>query len=178
MPAARQKRGLMHYSLKSTLGAGGFVLLGAAALAFLLTQISNRHLSLESQPIYEVTASFDNVGELKPGARVSMSGVEMGRVSRIDFDAAEQKAVVSMRLIAQFNRIPIDSSAAIQTNGILGRKFVALTNGGSDVFLKNQDRIAATRSATPLENVIGGLFTRYLKSKTAPPGGAAADSGR
>jgi phospholipid/cholesterol/gamma-HCH transport system substrate-binding protein len=178
MPAARQERDLMHYSLKNILGAGGFVLLGAAALAFLLTQISNRHLSLESQPIYEVTALFDNVGDLRAGARVSMSGVEMGRVSRIDFDAAERKAVVSMRLSTQFNRIPIDSSAAIYTQGILGRKFVALTNGGSGVFLKNQDRITATRSATPLENVIGGLLARYMNAKAGPPGGAAADSGR
>jgi phospholipid/cholesterol/gamma-HCH transport system substrate-binding protein len=168
----------MHCSLKDILGAGGFVLLGAAALAFLLTQISNRHLSLESQPIYEVTALFDNVGDLRAGARVSMSGVEMGRVSRIDFDAAEKKALVSMRLSAQFNRIPIDSSAAIYTQGILGRKFIGLTNGGSDVFLKNQDRIAATRSAMPLENMIGGLIARYKKTKTDPRGGAAADSGR
>ena len=168
----------MQYSLKTILGACGFVLLGVAALAFLLTQISNRHFSFGSQPIYEVTAMFDNVGDLKAGAHVSMSGVEVGRVSRIDFDAAEQKALVSMRLSTQFDRIPIDSSAAIYTQGILGRKFVALTNGGSGVFLKNQDRITATRSATPLENVIGGLLARYKNTKTGPPGGAAADSGR
>jgi phospholipid/cholesterol/gamma-HCH transport system substrate-binding protein len=167
----------MHYSLKTILGAGGFVLLGAAALVFLLTQISNRHLSLKSQPMYEVTAVFDNVGDLKAGAHVSMSGVEVGRVSRIDLDAAEQKAVVSMRLSTQFNRIPIDSFAAIYTQGILGRKFVGLTNGGSEVFLRNQDRIAATRSAMPLENVIGQLFTRYVKAKSVPPGGAAENGG-
>src|SRR5713226_8469755 len=98
----------MHYSLKNIVGAGGFVLLGVAALAFLLTQISNRHLSLKPQPIYQVTAVFDNVGDLKVGANVSISGVQMGRVSRIDVDAAEQKAVVSMRLSTVFNRIPID----------------------------------------------------------------------
>ena len=167
----------MHYSLKAILGAGGFVLLGVAALAFLLTQISNRHLSLRFQPIYEVTAAFDNVGDLKVGANVSISGVQMGRVSRIDFDAAEQKAVVSMRLSTVFNRIPIDSSAAIYTQGILGRKFIGVTNGGSDVFLKDRDRFAATRSAMPLENVIGHLFTRYLQAKTVPPG-ASANGGR
>src|SRR5260370_5530380 len=118
----------MHYSLKNILGAGGFVLLGVAALAFLLTQISNRHLSLKPQPIYEVTAVFDNVGDLRVGANVSTSGVEMGRVSRIYFDAAEQKAVASMRLSTGFNRIPIASSAAIYTQGTLGRQFVRLTN--------------------------------------------------
>jgi phospholipid/cholesterol/gamma-HCH transport system substrate-binding protein len=168
----------MQYSLKTVLGASGFVLLGVGALAFLLTQISSRHLSLKVQPIYEVTALFDNVGDLKAGAHVSMSGVEVGRVTRIDFDSADQKAVVSMRLNTQFDRIPIDSSAAIYTQGILGRKFVGLTNGGSDVFLKNQDRIAATRSAMPLENVIGQLFTRYLKTKAVPPAGAAENGSR
>jgi phospholipid/cholesterol/gamma-HCH transport system substrate-binding protein len=168
----------MHDSLKTILGAGGFVLLGVAALAFLLTQISNRHFSLKSQPIYEVTAAFDNIGDLKVGAHVSMSGVEVGRVGRIDFDAAQQRAVVSMRLSTQFDRIPIDSSAAIYTQGILGGKFVGLTNGGADVFLKNQDRIAATRSAMPLENVIAQIFTRYLKTKSVPPGDAAANGGR
>jgi phospholipid/cholesterol/gamma-HCH transport system substrate-binding protein len=177
-PAGGQQGGLIQYSLKTILGAGGFVLLGVAALAFLLTQISNRHFSFGSQPIYEVTAMFDNVGDLKAGAHVSMSGVEVGRVSRIDFDAAEQKALVSMRLSTQFDRIPIDSSAAIYTQGILGRKFVGLTNGGSGVFLKNQDRIAATRSAMPLENVIGQLFTRYLKTKAVAPAGAAESGGR
>jgi phospholipid/cholesterol/gamma-HCH transport system substrate-binding protein len=168
----------MQYSLKTILGAGGFVLLGVAALAFLLTQISNRRLALGSQPIYEVTAVFENVGDLKVGANVSMSGVEVGRVGRIDFDAALQKAVVSIRLSTQFNKIPIDSSAAIYTQGILGRKFVGLTNGGSDVYLRNQDRIAATRSAMPLENVIGQLFTRYLTTKTVPPDRAAESGAR
>jgi phospholipid/cholesterol/gamma-HCH transport system substrate-binding protein len=168
----------MQYSLKTMLGAGGFVLLGVASLAFLLTQISNRHFSFGSQPIYEVTAMFDNVGDLKAGAHVSMSGVEVGRVTRIDFDSADQKAVVSMRLSTQFNRIPKDSSAAIYTQGILGRKFVGLTNGGSDIYLENQDRIAATRSAMPLENVIGQLFTKYLNAKAVPPAGAAENGGR
>jgi phospholipid/cholesterol/gamma-HCH transport system substrate-binding protein len=154
------------------------MLLGVASLAFLLTQISNRHFSFESQPIYEVTAMFDNVGDLKAGAHVSMSGVEVGRVTRIDFDSADQKAVVSMRLSTRFNRIPKDSSAAIHTQGILGGKFVGLTNGGSDVYLGDQDRIAATRSAMPLENVIGQLFTRYLRTKADPPAGAAENGGR
>lgn len=168
----------MQHSRKNILGAAGFVLLGVSALAFLLTQITNRRLSLGSQPKYEVTAVFDNVGDLKVGARVSMSGVEVGRVGRIDFDAAEQKAVVSMRLSTDFIRIPNDSSAGIYTQGILGGKFVGLTNGGSDVYLKDHDRIVATHSAMPLENVIGQLFTRYLKTKAAPPAGAAQNGGR
>jgi phospholipid/cholesterol/gamma-HCH transport system substrate-binding protein len=157
----------MRHSHNSNLGAAAFVLLGVGALVFLLTQISNRHLSLTTHPMYEVTAKFDNIGDLKVGARVAMSGIDIGRVTRIDLDAEEQKAVVLMGLNSEFSQIPKDSSASINTRGLIGGKFINLTNGGSDVYLKNKDRIASTRSAMPLENMISQLFTRYLKAKSA-----------
>ena len=164
----------MHCSLKTAAGAAGFVLLGMSALVFLLTQISNRHLSLTTEPTYAVSAVFADIGDLKVGAHVSMSGVEVGRVIRIDFDSTAQRAVVSMRLNTHFNQIPNDSSAGIYTQGLLGRKFIGLKSGRSDVYLQNQDRITATHSAIPLEAVIGQLFTRYLKSKGAPIQGAVS----
>jgi phospholipid/cholesterol/gamma-HCH transport system substrate-binding protein len=164
-------------SQELTIGAAGFVLLGVAAIVFLLTQISNRRLSLTTHSMYEVTASFDNIADLKVGARVSMAGVEVGRVRGIGFDAMEHKAVVSMRLNTDFNRIPNDSGASINTRGLLGAKFISLQNGGSEVYLKDNDRIAYTRSAAPLENVISQLLVRYLRSKSGSATGAdpAAD---
>ena len=53
------------------LGTGLFVLLGFAALFFLVTQITSREFGLGSGG-YRVTASFDQIGSLKPGAPVSM----------------------------------------------------------------------------------------------------------
>jgi phospholipid/cholesterol/gamma-HCH transport system substrate-binding protein len=156
-----------------TAGAAGFVLLGLGALAFLLTQISNRRISLGNHPMYAVTAKFDNIADLKVGARVSMAGVEMGRVIAIGFDAGEQRAVVSMRLNTEFDHIPNDSFASINTRGILGGKFVSLQNGGSDIYLKDNDQIVHTRSAIPLENMIGQFVAHYLRAK----GEAAASAG-
>jgi phospholipid/cholesterol/gamma-HCH transport system substrate-binding protein len=161
----------MHHSHKMTIGAVGFVLLGVGSLIFLVTQIGKGGVSLTPHAMYAVTAKFDNIGDLKAGARVSMAGVEIGRVMRIDFDATEQRAVVSMRLNAEFNRIPNDSSASINTQGILGGKFVSLTNGGSEIYLKNNDRISQTRSATSLENVISQLLTHYLQAKSGSASG-------
>ncbi|HWJ33642.1 MAG TPA: outer membrane lipid asymmetry maintenance protein MlaD [Steroidobacteraceae bacterium] len=155
-----------------TIGAGGFLLLGVASLVFLVTQIGNRGLTLIPHPMYEVTAKFDNIADLKVGAHVSMAGVDIGRVKRIDLDAVEQKAVVSMRLDTEFNRIPNDSSASIHTRGLLGGKFVSLTNGGSAVYLKDNDRIPYTRSALSLESVINHFVAHYLQSKS----GAAASA--
>jgi phospholipid/cholesterol/gamma-HCH transport system substrate-binding protein len=160
----------MHQSREYAIGAAGFVLLGVAAVVFLLTQISNRRMSLIAHSMYEVTAKFDNIGDLKVGARVSMAGVEVGRVIGIGFDAAEHQAIVSMRLNTEFDHIPNDSSASINTRGVLGGKFISLQNGASEVYLKNNDRIARTHSATTLENMISQVLVHYLRAKS----GAAA----
>lgn len=111
------------------LGTGLFVLLGFAALFFLTTQLPGSGLKLGRESGYLVTARFDNVGDLKPGAPVSMAGVSIGRVESIGYDPRVFKAVVTMRIQPRFNEIPDDSDAAIQTQGLLGGKFIGITPG-------------------------------------------------
>jgi phospholipid/cholesterol/gamma-HCH transport system substrate-binding protein len=147
------------------LGTGTFVLLGFAALFYLTTQTTSRGLSFSSPPHYDITAKFDNVGDLKVGAPVSMSGVEVGRVVSIGFDSKEYKAVVLMRLNARYNQIPTDSDASIYTQGLLGGKFIGLTAGGADTYLKDKDEIDFTQSAFVLENLIGQVLANFTKSK-------------
>jgi phospholipid/cholesterol/gamma-HCH transport system substrate-binding protein len=154
----------MRKSSTLNLGAGSFVLLGFAALAFLTTQTTSRGLHIRSTPHYDVTAKFDNIGDLKEGAPVSMSGVEIGRVARIDLDTKEYKAVVLLRLNAKYNQIPTDSDASIYTQGLLGGKFVGLTAGGAETYLKNHDQIDFTQSAFVLENLIGQVLANFTKN--------------
>ena len=162
----------MSKSSTLNLGTGAFVALGFAALAFLTTQTTSRGLHIVSAPHYDVTAKFENIADLKVGAPVSMSGVEIGRVARIDLDTSEYKAVVLLRLNAKYNRIPTDSDASIYTQGLLGGKFIGLTAGGADTYLKNKDQIDFTQSAFVLENLIGQLVANFAKSaggsSTAP----------
>jgi phospholipid/cholesterol/gamma-HCH transport system substrate-binding protein len=162
----------MRKSHTLNLGTGTFVLLGFAALFFLTTQTTSRGISFASPPHYDLTAKFDNIGDLKVGAPVSMSGVEMGRVTKIDFDSKEYKAVVTMRLDARYDKIPTDSDAAIYTQGLLGGKFIGLTAGGAETYLKGGDQIDFTQSAFVLENLIGQVLANFTKS-TAP-----SDSGK
>jgi phospholipid/cholesterol/gamma-HCH transport system substrate-binding protein len=159
------------------LGAGTFVLLGFAALAFLTTQttVHGPHLGGE-RSVYTITAKFDNIGDLKVGAPVSMAGVEVGRVARIDLDPKQYKAVVTMQLDSKFNEIPSDSDASIFTQGLLGGKFIGLTAGGSDTYLKNKDQIDFTQSAIVLENLIGQLVASF-SNKGADSSGSAGSSG-
>jgi phospholipid/cholesterol/gamma-HCH transport system substrate-binding protein len=164
----------MRKSRTLNLGTGAFVLLGFAALFFLTTQTTSRGLAFLKPPHYDVTAKFDNIGDLKVGSPVSMSGVEIGRVSKISFDSNEYKAVVLLRLDARYDKIPSDSDASIYTQGLLGGKFVGLTAGGADTFLKDKDHIDFTQSAFVLENLIGQALANFTKSKADAENPAAA----
>jgi phospholipid/cholesterol/gamma-HCH transport system substrate-binding protein len=155
----------MRKSRTLNLGTGSFVLLGFAALFFLTTQTTSRGLSIFGPARYEVTAKFDNIGDLKVGAPVSMSGVEVGRVAKIDFDSNEYKAVVLLRLNARYNKIPTDTDASIYTQGLLGGKFIGLTAGGADTYIKDKGQIDFTQSAFVLENLIGQVLASFTKSK-------------
>jgi phospholipid/cholesterol/gamma-HCH transport system substrate-binding protein len=173
----------MDRSRTLNVGAGTFVLLGFAALAFLTTQTTSRGLHFASPPHYDLTAKFDNIGDLKVGAPVSMAGVEIGRVARIDLDTNEYKAVVLLRVNSKYNRIPTDSDASIYTQGLLGGKFVGLTAGGDDTYLKDKDQIDFTQSAFVLESLIGQLVANFAKSPSSsdsaqPKADAPAPAGK
>ena len=166
----------MRKSHTLNLGTGTFVLLGFAALFFLTTQTTSRGLSFGRAPHYNLTAKFDNIGDLKVGAPVSMSGVEVGRVTKIDFDSKEYKAVVQLRIDDKFSQIPTDSDASIYTQGLLGGKFIGLTAGGAETYLKDKDQIDFTQSAFVLENLIGQVLANFTKSKADAQATAPADT--
>jgi len=155
------------------IGTGLFVLLGFAALFYLTTQLPGSGLSLGGESGYRLTASFDNVGDLKAGSPVSMAGVRIGRVETIGFDATHYRAVVTLRIDPQFDRIPDDSDASIQTQGLLGGKYVGIGAGGSDVFLRDGGRIEFTQSAIVLESLINKFFANFVDKRGDE---AAADS--
>ncbi|HTV97717.1 MAG TPA: outer membrane lipid asymmetry maintenance protein MlaD [Steroidobacteraceae bacterium] len=154
-------------------GAGAFVLLGFAALAFLTTQTTSHGIHIGSGRYYDVIAKFDNIGDLKVGAPVSMAGVEVGRVAHIDLDTREYKAVVQMQLDAKYDQIPTDTDASIYTQGLLGGKFIGLTAGGADTYLKNNSEIDFTQSAIVLENLIGQLVANFGKSGSSGSSGSS-----
>jgi phospholipid/cholesterol/gamma-HCH transport system substrate-binding protein len=143
------------------ISTGLFVLLGFAALFFLVTQITNKQLTSDGSS-YEVTARFENIGSLKVGAPVSMAGVTIGRVESIGYDQNVYKAVVRMRINSAFNKIPKDSDAAIQTSGLLGGQYIGISAGGDEEYLKHGDRIEFVQDAFVLENLINQLVAAFM----------------
>jgi phospholipid/cholesterol/gamma-HCH transport system substrate-binding protein len=64
---------------------GIFVAAGMAALFMLAMKVSNLS-TYSGDEGYEVTARFEDVSGLKVRSPVTMSGVRIGRVKRIEFD--------------------------------------------------------------------------------------------
>ena len=139
------------------LGTGLFVLLGLAALFFLVTQTTGSS-DVSTSDAYEVVARFENVGSLKNRAPVAMSGVTIGRVTKVEFDPQGLNAVVTFVIDNRFDQIPEDSDASILTSGLLGSQYIGLQPGGSDMFLQDGSEIQFTQSAIVIEN----LISKYL----------------
>lgn len=121
-----------------------------------------------------MTAKFDNVGDLKVGSPVSMAGVRIGRVEGISFDPNDYRAVVSLNIESSFDRIPDDSDASIQTQGLLGGKYVGIGPGGSETFLAEGSQIEFTQSAIVLESLVNKFFANFA-SKDAGSDAAKAE---
>lgn len=156
------------------IGTGLFVLLGFAALFFLTTQLPEHGLKFGGgQGGYDVTAEFDNIGDLKTGAPVTLAGVRIGVVQGIGIDPQTYRALVTMRIDPHYSEIPDDSDASIDTQGLLGGQYIAIGAGGSETFLKSGSRIQFTQSAIVLENLVNKLFASFA----GKPSGSGSGSG-
>lgn len=157
-------------------GTGLFVLLGFAALGFLTTQLPGNGLHLAGAAAsYTVTAEFDNVGGLKVGAPVSMAGVQIGEVTSIAIDPNDYRATVRLAIQNHYADLPDDSNAGIQTSGLLGANYVAISAGASDKFLRQGSQIAFTQSALVLENIVNKFFANSVSGGSS--GGGASSGG-
>src|SRR6185312_13462245 len=160
------------------IGTGLFVLLGFAALLFLTTQLPASGIKFGGAKAgFHVTADFDNIGDLKVGSPVTMAGVRVGDVSAIRFDPQTYKAVVTLRVDPQYKQIPDDTFASIQTQGLLGGKYIGLSPGGQDTYLKDGSHIDQTQSAIVLESLINKFFAHYAsKSGSGDNSGQGSDN--
>jgi len=139
---------------KVEIWVGIFVTLGFAALFILSMKVS--HLaSFQSSAGYTIQAKFQNIGGLKVKSPVKMSGVRVGRISKIEFDDVRYQAIVSMQIDSQFSKIPTDTSASIFTAGLLGEQYIGLEAGGEEEYLAEGDELDLTQSAVILEQLIG-----------------------
>ena len=143
----------MRPNYKVELASGVFLMLGIAALIWLATKATNYGQDIGDEA-YFVTARFTNVAELKRRAPVKIGGVTVGLVESIKLDPVTFDAVVQLRIDQRFDELPLDTSAAILTSGVLGDRYVGLEPGGDPDVLQDGDELFITQSAVVLEQLV------------------------
>jgi len=162
--------------------AGALVLSVAAVFLYYAVGHSGRSVG----PGFTVTAKFDRIDGLGSGADVRMSGVKIGTVTSQTIDPETYLAVVTMRVDNRI-RLPVDTSAEITSEGLLGGRYIALVPGGSERMIADGGSIEATQAAISLEALLGRFIfsvtdlvaavQKQAENEVAPPAQAPARPG-
>ncbi len=129
---------------------GLFVFIGIAGMFYMALKLGEvGGLGADG---YVVTADFDDAGGIRSGADVMMAGVVIGRVERVSLNKDDQ-ARLALR-IHHGVKLTADAIASIRTKGIIGDRYVRISQGGDDQYLADGDSIEETESAISIEDLI------------------------
>jgi phospholipid/cholesterol/gamma-HCH transport system substrate-binding protein len=141
----------MENKYKLELIVGIFVLIGIIAVGYLTIRLGK--VQLLGGNYYNINARFSDIGGLKIGNEVQISGVVVGRVEKIQLNPEEYTVIVTMSIMKNI-KLTDDTIASIKTNGLIGDKYVSLSPGGSDEILNPGDTIIDTLPPVDIEELI------------------------
>ncbi len=136
------------------IAVGVFVCIGIVAMFYMALKLGE--VGGLGASGYVVTADFDDIGGIRTGADVMLAGIVVGRVDGVHLTMDDQ-AELSLR-IHDSVKLTSDVIASIRTKGIIGDRFVRLSQGADNTYLKRGGTIDETESAISLE----GLVAKYI----------------
>ena len=116
---------------------------------------------------YELEAQFSKAEGIGVGAEVRLAGVDIGTVTAQRLDQRFQ-AHLTMR-INQSVQLPKDSAALIQTDGLLGAKFISIQPGSDDANFKPGDHFQYTQSSMNLNDILELIISQGKASRARSP---------
>jgi len=143
---------------------GLFILVGIIAMFVLAFKVSGLSM-YSSGGSFHVAAVFDNIGDLKVRAPVTIAGVRVGEVNSIAIDNTTFKAKVGMYIDKNQDKLPTDTTAKILTAGLIGANYIELIPGYNESNLKEGALIIDTQPAIVLENLVGQLIYKLSGDK-------------
>lgn len=118
--------------MTSTARVGAFIIVALLAFGAMVFLLGNKQFLFSRT--YNINAGFENVAGLDEGAPVRAGGVRIGTVKSIQLPHQPQdKITVDLELASDTRDvIKKDSIATIETEGLLGNKYIAVSFGSAD----------------------------------------------
>jgi len=152
---------------------GGLVMLVVVAL--FAVSYGGKDLSAQANVgNYPVTAVFNRVDGLFEGDEVRLGGIRIGTVGAQELDK-HFRAVVTLNIDSAVE-VPIDSAAAIHTDGLFGSKFVVFEPGVEEELLTAGDSIQYTQGAVIVSELLGLIIDEGKARKDKAAADKAANN--
>tara|TARA_B100000315_G_scaffold212156_2_gene209385 strand:- start:7120 stop:7575 length:456 start_codon:yes stop_codon:yes gene_type:complete len=130
----------------------------------LVGSISFSSSQIEAPTGVTIKAVFNQIDGLSKGDNVRMGGVIIGEVTELSLGDGYSAAVL-LRIDHEIP-LPNDTSAAIHTDGLFGRKYITLEPGGDEENLAAGDEITMTQDSVVVQDLLE-LIIGEAKSKRA-----------
>lgn len=135
-----------------------------AGLILLLFVVHTRQMTTAGESQFQLYATFNKADGITKGSAVRLAGIPVGKVTQTQLDPY-YRVKMTLSLNKDFN-LSTDTGAVIETDGLMGSKYIELTPGGDDELLENKDSIVYTQDALLLDE----LLNRFLEMMRAKKG--------
>ena len=143
------------YSFEFIIGLIVIFVAGWFLISVLLTSEEISNLG----DVTEYSASFDDVSGISVGSDVKLAGVNIGKVKKLRLDSFNYTAEMVLEISSKI-KLPSDSEIVITSESLLGGSYVSISPGGSDTFLKENEKFSYTQSSLSLNNLLQKFFSR------------------
>ena len=141
----------MRYSLVEIL-LGAVVLI--TAISFLIVGMQSVNNQKDG---YNISLIFGSTAGLKNGDDVKISGINIGKITKLELDLEDYNAKVDI-VINENIKIPDDSSAKITASSLLGGNFLNIIPGSSEKNLEPRDVIYDTTDPVSFTDMLGKVI--------------------
>ena len=147
------------YRQQKNLLVGAIVVL--TLLAVLFNSYGSKRKIVSSAPLI-LHATYNKADGLNVGADVRLAGVNVAKVSDVHLD--DFYRVQATFAFHKKIDLPIDSAAIIETDGLIGNKYVEILPGGDDELLENGDTFMYAQDVLLLDELLE-RFLIYVRNK-------------
>lgn len=124
------------------------------ALYFLLFAFSKA--DIRAVKGYDIIVELPKLGGLNVGGDAKLHGVKIGTVKNVKIDETNYNVVLTVSLKKHL-KLPIDSTASVISNGLLGEKYLRIQPGSANIYLKANDSIQGKDYKT-LEDIVSDFI--------------------